>query len=48
MGAFEDSIPEKLKQVEQQIEKHTRDKWNIDWGHECDCDYSVIVNRQKI
>lgn len=37
--AFIDKVPEYILQVEGEIVQLSRDRMNIDWGHDCDCEY---------
>lgn len=39
MGKFEDAIPEAIESLEAQIKKADLGRSDINWGHECDCEY---------
>lgn len=48
MGKFEQSIPEQIKVVEAEIAKLNSDLFNLDWGHECDCEYCDHISMVDI
>lgn len=39
MGNFEKNIGKFILDAEAQIAKLRREGWNLDWGHECDCEF---------
>jgi hypothetical protein len=39
MGKFEDAIPENIALLEKQIKAAYYKRANINWGHECECEY---------
>ena len=39
MGAFEDSIPEKIAEVEKKMKAKWLERADINWGHDCDCEF---------
>lgn len=39
MGKFEDAIPDNIALLEKQAEAVHLKQFDINWGHECDCEY---------
>lgn len=39
MGKFEQNIPKYIEQLEKDREKRDRERYDINWGHECDCEF---------
>lgn len=39
MGKFEDAIPDSIQSLEKQIKEIDLHRLDINWGHECDCEY---------
>ena len=39
MGKFEQSIPAQIDKVEKSISDLNRERSDINWGHECDCEF---------
>jgi len=39
MGNFEQSIPEQLVKLEKDLRAKSLEKLDINWGHECDCEF---------
>jgi hypothetical protein len=39
MSNFDESIPEKIAILEKSISELYTKKSNLDWGHECDCEF---------
>jgi hypothetical protein len=39
MGKFEDAIPKNIELLEKQIRATDLKRFDINWGHECDCEY---------
>lgn len=39
MGKFEDSIPQKLLDIDKALNALYSERRNINWGHECDCEF---------
>lgn len=39
MGKFEDNAGKHMLQLEDKITALWRERHNLDWGHECDCEF---------
>lgn len=39
MGNFEKNIPMYIGQLEAEMGQLSRQKYDLDWGHECDCEF---------
>lgn len=43
MGKFEQNAQAHVKALEDSITKLWRERYSLDWGHDCDCEFCDVV-----